>query len=109
MAGGPVGLSKLLLELTMTQYWEITYTRGIETLTVWDMDPAFTLKGCTMAQHQTRIASLQTLAAARTAAEHAHATARAERGDFFAKLHDLNVRLTQTVDGDIADDSDLHA
>lgn len=92
----------------MKEYWEITYERGMQTLAVWYLDSAFEITGTTMAQHQTRVTSLQDLADTRTAAELSLSNAREAARDLFAELADLNVRLPGSLDGILADDDDLH-
>lgn len=92
----------------MTEYWEITHNRATATVSVWNLQPAFIIKGLTLAQHTTNCTTLPTLAGARAQSELNATAARALRDDTLRLIQEVNSRLPRLLEGLIEDTDDLH-
>jgi hypothetical protein len=92
----------------MQEYWEITQARALATVSVWNLQPTFTLQGLTLSQHTANTAALASTATTRAQKEGDLSDARQSLYDAFEKMTDMNTRVPGAIEGMLSPDDDLH-
>ncbi len=94
----------------MTEYWETTYARGLQTIGVWQaFAPTFTAGEMTLAGHQTDAAALTTAAHERELQQDVVDVARSTRDTNMRMLEDPCIRFPRLLEGCLTAEDELHA